>query len=217
MNKKKKVAKPQEIQKYLGNDKWKKVAKPKKYMDVTKEIKNLWWQIGQILEFTDQLCKSINELNGTKAEPKKAFKRPRAKKGECFFVLDGQGDIRDCTDYYNSSDDMLYAIGNYYLEEKDGIQARNKQLILQELKDLAMELNAGVELDWDNDNQKKWYIMQTKLCRPRNQAPARGLFVQTDGGDHYKKIAGVVYCLSENFLRVARERIGEERLKKLFE
>ena len=206
MNKKKKVAKPQEIQKYLGNDKWKKVAKPKKYMDVTKEIKNLWWQIGQILEFTDQLCKSINELNGTKAEPKKAFKRPRAKKGECFFVLDGQGDIRDCTDYYNSSDDMLYAIGNYYLEEKDGIQARNKQLILQELKDLAMELNAGVELDWSNDRQLKYYIIR------QHQATDRPLPTSTkvhQGAD--------IYCLSERFFEVALERIGEERLNKLFE
>ncbi len=76
---------------------------------------------------------------------------------------------------------------------------------LEELKKKAEELNAGEEIDWNNSNQMKYYICY-------NYYDNKLIFEYSYG----IKNLGQIYCLNENFLEIAKEKIGEERLIKLF-
>lgn len=72
---------------------------------------------------------------------------------------------------------------------------------------LAKELNGEEEIDWDNEDQNKYYI----YCMYDNHK-----FELHIGTSYYTKSINNIYCLSRNFLGVTLERIGADRLNKLF-
>jgi hypothetical protein len=186
----------------------KKAAKPKKRMNVEKEITNLQWQISRLHEFTEQLRESITELNGTKTEPKKEYKRPRVERNMYYCTIGVAGALHAQHEEGTVFDNNSYVIGNYYHTNEEAAEARDKQIILQQLKDLAMELNKGVEIDWDNSGQHKHCICVEYTSHGRVLTPDYACSVQ---------LQGTIYCLSEYFLEVALERIGEGKLERLFE
>ena len=73
--------------------------------------------------------------------------------------------------------------------------------------DIAEELNGEEEIDWDNEDQNKYYI----YCMYDNHK-----FELHMGTSYYTKSINNIYCLSRDFLGVALERIGADKLKKLF-
>lgn len=92
--------------------------------------------------------------------------------------------------------------GNCFKSEQEAEEYKENLLTKQQLKDLALELNNGVEIDWENENQKKYYLEY-------------GCY-SLDYDITYSYInLGQIYCLNEDFLKIAKDRIGEEKIIKL--
>lgn len=166
-----------------------------------------------IEELENKVSKYEEEINMLKAEiaklkkEKKPVKRWRAEKNGHYFIVDSLGDISISEELYDITDGYRYNAGQYFKTQQQAENYREKILIYQELKDLALELNNGEKIDWEKyNNQAKYYIYFNgdDECLEENDA-------------HFFKDIGQIYCLNENFLDIAKQRIGEERLKKLFE
>lgn len=88
-------------------------------------------------------------------------------------------------------------------------QARDKAMfkskIETKLKNIAERLNAGRKIEWENNKQTKYCIFYD---------------FTNDGlccwGYGHSKGMGQIHCLDENFLEVAKQEIGEEKLIKYF-
>ena len=76
-------------------------------------------------------------------------------------------------------------------------------MIRRQLENIARRLNKGEKIDWNDYNQSKYFI--------GIQEDGKGI---TWDVEYEYKHQGVVYCLKTNFLDVALEKIGEDRLKK---
>jgi hypothetical protein len=104
---------------------------------------------------------------------------------------------------YEVADTLATKIEEMIKKEQKALE---KRIIKQELEDLALELNEGVEIDWEDGEQHKRYMY---YC-----------FYSNEFGQDLSwnaKNEGVTYCLSKKFLKEALKRIGEDRLMKLFE
>lgn len=99
-------------------------------------------------------------------------------------------------------DDIRFNYGNCYKTEKEAEQARDKMLIEQQLEDIATRLNNGVEIDWQNEEQGKYYISQNHNTHKLVMAASQTI-----------QPAGIYFCLSNKFLETAIAEIGEEKLK----
>ena len=102
-------------------------------------------------------------------------------------------------------DRASYKIGNYFRTEEEAKRAVEKIKIYTQLKDLALRLNKGKKIDWDNSAQTKWHIYYNH---------EDGL--TTIDSYSYQEI-GQIYCLDKNFLNITIKEIGEKNLIKLFE
>ena len=71
--------------------------------------------------------------------------------------------------------------------------------------DLAEELNNWEKIDWEDDNQKKYTIFYDYEKNELDQ-----------GYKWIVKNLGAIHCLDRNFKEKAKEKIGEDKLKKLF-
>lgn len=75
----------------------------------------------------------------------------------------------------------------------------------QELQDLADELNKVEPIDWRDRSQSKYFINLDSVKKEL-------------GLSYNYRLKGLnIYSTDEEFLKKAKERIGEERLIKLFE
>lgn len=74
-----------------------------------------------------------------------------------------------------------------------------------QLKALAEELNIK-EVDWKNLNQAKYSIYLD------NSEPEK----LRENVLYYSKSIGDIYCTNQNFLDIAKQKIGEENLINLF-
>jgi hypothetical protein len=89
------------------------------------------------------------------------------------------------------------------------VRARDKSYAKRELEVLADELNAGVEIDWSNTNQIKYFIGYAAADIPYLGIHKR-LYVD---GTNLNRLQDNIYCLSKDFLEVALEKLGEEKLR----
>lgn len=78
-----------------------------------------------------------------------------------------------------------------------------KILVRRQLEDIAKRLNKGQKIDWNNFDQNKYFISFN--CATQS--------IERDFYNLKNKVQGVVYCLSDDFVSVAIQEIGEERLK----
>ena len=154
------------------------------------------------------LEKEIHEL-----ERENMSKRWRAKSGETYFAICSTSNITQCEEKedagYNFNFDHTnrYNFGNYFKTLQEAEKVRKKIKLYTQLKDLALRLNKGEKIDWDNSAQAKWHICYKN-----------GTVLGLD--DMYTSTLqdlGQIYCLDKNFLEIAKQEIGEENLKKLFE
>lgn len=76
--------------------------------------------------------------------------------------------------------------------------------VKQQLRDIALRLNNGQEIDWKDNKQGKYCI--TLDFNKMNTLTYFNTSI---------KCVGEVYCLSEDFLDVAIQEIGEEKLIEL--
>lgn len=171
-------------------------------MNKIEELKNKIEKLSEeIILTTDELRKELEELN----ESKKISERWRAEECENYFYI-GSELIVDCLmEVGDIVDNGHYKIHNYFKNKEEAEKVAEKIKIYVELKDLAEELNAGEEIDWENEYQAKYCIYN---CNENKTLECNASYCCEE--------IGQIYCLNENFLEIAKERIGEERLLKLF-
>lgn len=148
-----------------------------------------------------EIEKKINELARQTSEV-----RWRAEKGDSYYYMLSTGKTNEYKDVDCVLDNDRYNLGNYFRTREEAEKTIEKIKIYTQLKDLALRLNTGKEIDWEDYTQYKYYIYYN--CESNR-------LVCSDILSH--KDIGQIYCLGENFLDIAKQEIGEENLKKLFE
>ena len=130
--------------------------------------------------------------------------RWKPENGEEYFYVDNIGIVQnalfDNTMGYHLA---LCRTLNCFKTREEAKQEAEKILVRRQLEDIARRLNKGQKIDWDNEDQTKSFIFLD--CKTQ--------LIERDGNLR-NKIQGVVYCLDNNFKKIAIQEIGEERLKK---
>ncbi|MCQ2957276.1 MAG: hypothetical protein MJ180_00065 [Candidatus Gastranaerophilales bacterium] len=156
-------------------------------------------------EEIEQLQKQIDELKEKiKEQESQPVKRWRANLGGDYYYVNNNLLTAKDQEKAHNVNNVLYKLGNYFQTEQEARNYRDNILTKQELKDLALELNDGVEIDWENRDQRKYFIIYDNHIKN---------FIIDFW--HDSQYVGQVYCLDQNFLEIAKERIGEDRLIKL--
>lgn len=157
----------------------------------------------KIEDLEKQLAEVKEQVNSIEFEGIKKGVRWKPKCGVVYFYLKHDGYIGSTHWGIEDTDLFRFNTGNCFKTEQEAEEYKENLLTKQALKDLALELNNGVEIDWDNKSQSSCYI-----------------FYEYD----YKKLTKQwlctlkpfdVPCLNNQFLDIAKERIGEEKLIKL--
>ena len=157
----------------------------------------------------EKLAEKTKEIELLLKEVKSQLKELRAKESSFtreiyykYYYLNDCGETEIETDEDYPVDNFRYSIGNYFETEEQAENYKEKLLIEQELKDIAMELNKGEKIDWD-DMQEKYYLSYDL-----------DHYDLLDLNTYSVKDQGAIHCLDKDFKDVAIERIGEERLTK---
>ena len=169
------------------------------------EIENLRKKQEELKRELEELDTQIKELK-EQNEIKEDYKRWRAQEGKDYWYIDSDCEIYKEFDRNDDYDNARYVIGNYYKTEEEAEKTAEKMKIYTQLKDLALRLNQGRKVDWNSSVQAKWHIYYD-----HNDS-----LITTIGNHSYQDL-GQIYCLDKNFLEIAKQEIGEENLKKLFE
>lgn len=155
-----------------------------------------------IKEIDNKIKELQEEIENLKNE-KDTLKRWRAKEDRIYYyVASFIGYDSENNTIYNN---FRYNTGNYFKTENEAREYREKLIIYQKLKDLALELNQGKQINFDDTTQEKYIIILDDM---------RNLNIISSV---YQQSIGQIYCLDKNFLEKAKERIGEDNLEKLFE
>lgn len=146
----------------------------------------------------EELGKEIERLEKNKG-------RWRAEEGECYYNVSDCGIVACASEDFHVFDDFEYKTRNYFKTKKEAQVHLDNMNTYYELMDLAEELNGDEKIDWEDDNQVKYCIVYS-------------IFEDRFFQDYYfvDNRIGNIYCLDKDFLEKAKERIGEERLIKLF-
>ena len=170
-----------------------------KIEELEKEFENL---VNEFEKKLEDLKKRFDECE----KSEKVNKRWRAERAENYFYIDGDLLVEEERDFEHDVDNKRYKIHNYFKTQEEAEKVAEKIKIYIELKDLAEELNEGEEIDWENEYQAKYYIYN---CNENKTLECNASYCCEE--------IGQIYCLNKDFLEIAIERIGEERLLKLFE
>ena len=128
----------------------------------------------------------------------------RVKEGDRYFTIDEEGmtyDIREDSDEFDS---RRYEIANYFSTVTKAMDVSFKQTLFRKLLRFSEE-NGAQEIDWNNDNQEKWYIMYDHYSEK--------LIVKSC---YSMRQLGNVHFLSEKVAREAMELFKDD-LTKFFE
>ena len=150
-----------------------------------------------------------NEINKTKEHLKNMEKmleeckceRWKPKDNEMFWYIDSSGFVN--YSLFMPETESRFKNYNCFQTREQAEAEAEKILIRRKLEVIAKCLNKGEKIDWRDDSQPKFYLYYN--CCSENIK--YGIY-------YHSKIAGVVYCLTEKLLDIAKEEIGEERLIK---
>lgn len=159
------------------------------------------------IEEIDNKIKKLQEEIENLKNKKDTLRRWRAKEDKIYYYVTSSNYAGIERDSENNAtcDNFRYETGNYFKTENEAREYREKLIIYQKLKDLALELNQGKQIDFDDTTQEKYIIILDDM---RNLNIISSVCQQS---------IGQIYCLDKNFLEKAKERIGEDNLEKLFE
>ena len=153
----------------------------------------------------EELSKELEDLKCKLGKEKsKKCKRWRADIGEEYYYIFSNGDIDYTSERDGKASANHYDLGNYFQTKEEAEKVVEKIKIYVQLKDLALRLNKGKKIDWENDNQVKYSIYYDN-CYKKIYTTC-----------NYSKELGQIYCLDSRFLNIAKQEIGEEKLRKLF-
>lgn len=151
----------------------------------------------------EELDKAQELLKEYEIKNTKEIKRWKPEHSGEYWIVDSWGMVYNEIWTNSNSDKKRYDFYNCFETRKQAEQEAEKILIRRQLEDIAKKLNKGEKIDWKNTNQSKCFI--------GIQEDGKGI---TWDIEYEYKHQGVVYCLSLDFIKVAIEEIGEERLKK---
>lgn len=124
--------------------------------------------------------------------------------GQTYFYLDAFGNVESINWDFDDIDYYRFNIGNCFKTRQECEDYRENLLTKQALKDLALKLNKGVEIDWEDTQQDKHCILfdnfENKLIHT-----AQPIW----------QYVGNVYCLNEDFFDIAKQQLSKEKLIKL--
>ena len=158
----------------------------------------------EIKKQISELQSKVDKLENQKKEERNG-KRWRAKINDTYFYINDVGYVDVSHENNDSFDKYRYKIRNYFKSEEEEEEYQEIMNTYYDLMDLAEELNKGRKIDWYDDRQQKFYIY---FDFKRNK------FVQSY--TYVTKDIGQIYCLNENIIGIAIEKIGVDKLIKLF-
>lgn len=151
-----------------------------------------------------ELQSKVDKLENQKKEEKNR-KRWRARINDRYFYVDKNGKADDTLEINDREDDFRYKTRNYFKTEEEEEEYQEIMNTYYDLMDLAEELNNGEKIDWHNEYQCKFPIYYSFKCDTLDEGRA-----------YVCKELGQIYCLDEDFLEKAIEKIGKDKLIKLF-
>lgn len=154
----------------------------------------------QISDLQSKVAKIENEIK----EEKKG-KRWRARINNPYFYVVDFGEVDGCHEYNEYGDNYRYKTRNYFATYEEAEEYKEVMNTYYDLMDLAEELNNGEKIDWNDNQQCKYTIYYRFKCDTLD-----------DGIAYVCKEFGQIYCLDEDFLEKAIEKIGKDKLTKLF-
>lgn len=152
-----------------------------------------------------------NEINKTKEHLANIEKmladyeseRWKPQEDNCYYYISELHEIRSAIWHNDLYDKAMHCVYNCFPTREQAEAEAEKILVRRMLEDIARRLNKGEKIDWKGTYQDKYYIY---------------LDTETDeliyGESIWSKDQGTVYCLDQDFLDVAIQETGEERLKK---
>lgn len=151
-----------------------------------------------------QLAELKEQVNSSESEGIEKGVRQRPKIGEIYYFLGDNGYIYN-TEWEDFKEDLFrFNTDNCFKTEQEAKDYKENLLTKQQLKDLALELNNGVEIDWVNETQKKYCFVYSHNKNKLDYTP----------NEAWQEL-GHIYSLDYKFLEIAKDRIGEEKLIKL--
>lgn len=147
----------------------------------------------------EELGKKIERLKQAKSSKRR---KPEWKKS--YYYIDSATNIGESVWSNTVPDNFRYSQNNCFKTEQEAQEHLENLKTKGELRLLAEELNEDEVIDWNDDDQDKYFIqydfhlkmlMREYNCDVQNQ--------------------GTIYCLNETFLDKAINHIGEERLIKM--
>ena len=129
------------------------------------------------------------------------YERWKPEDFSTYFYVDSCMKIEQ-SEFYNDTyihSERYNTYSTFKTKEEAELEAE-KILVRRQLEDIAKRLNKGEEIDWFDSEQPKHCIE---------------LYFNDIITNFYfsHKIQGTTYCLDENFLDIAIQEIGEQRLK----
>ena len=148
-------------------------------------------------EERETLMKLIQKSNGSKGKVWKP------EDNEKYFYVSGRGVINICRWINDTTDNGCYEIGNCFKTKEEAEFALEKAKVEAELRRFAEE-NNEYEIDWEDDDQKKWFIYYN--CDTKKIDIIYNTVLKTH----------CIYFSSKKIAKQAIDYIGEERLKKYY-
>ena len=153
----------------------------------------------------EQNISSIKEELSKLEEKLKTFKlrvgRQMPEKGDIYYFLGGARTSVFEDKWANDSyDQQRFNSYNYFKTEEEAQREIDRRLIKAKLNEIANRLNGGQVIQWNSAIQRKYYL---------NLDTGVSLILSFSLID---KMEGTTYCLSEDFLEVAVDEIGEQEL-----
>lgn len=145
----------------------------------------------------EQLMKLIQKSNGSKG------KMWKPEDNEKYFYVSGRGVINICRWINDSTDNGCYGIGNCFKTKEEAEFALEKAKVEAELRRFAEE-NNEYEIDWEDDDQEKWFIFYN--CDMKKIDIIYNTVLKTH----------CIHFSSKEITKQAIDYIGEERLKKYY-
>lgn len=170
-------------------------------MNEIEKLKEKQEELKRELEELDTQIKELKEQN----EIKEDYKRWRTQEGKSYWYIDSDCEAFKEFERNDDYDNARYEIGNYFRTKEEAKKVVEKIKIYTRLKGLALRLNNGEKINWSDSTQHKWGIVLDNFKNILRCYAYKGQDV------------GQIYCLDPDFLNIAKQEIGEENLRKLFE
>ena len=154
-------------------------------------------------EILEEINKTEEHLTNMKKMLEECeYERWKPERDEVYWYVSIDGSVEQHINVNHWVDKCHFKTLNYFQTREQAEAEAEKILVRRQLEDIARRLNKGEKIDQDDSIRRKYSIIfntrdRKFICNCNRYA-----------------ITSSVYCLDENFLDVAIQEIGAERLKK---